>query len=137
MIIDVVIPAYNEEKSIGHVLGDIDRKLVRNVVVVNNNSSDGTAANAEEAGATVLHEQMQGYGAACLRGISYVNQISPKADVLVFMDADYSDHPEELPMLIQPIMEGKADLVIGSRALGNKEDGGRSSPAGRSTRPCG
>jgi len=123
MIIDVVIPAYNEEKSIGNVLGDIDRKLVRNVVVVNNNSSDGTAANAEKAGATVLHEQMQGYGAACLRGIYYVNQISPKADVLVFMDADYSDHPEELEKVVAPIKERNIDFVIGSRALGNKEKG--------------
>jgi glycosyltransferase involved in cell wall biosynthesis len=123
MIIDVVIPAYNEEKSIAHVLGDIDRKLVRNVVVVNNNSSDGTAANAEQAGATVLHEQMQGYGAACLRGISYVNQISPKADVLAFMDADYSDHPEELEKVVAPIKERDIDFVIGSRALGNKEKG--------------
>ncbi|MFZ6052706.1 glycosyltransferase family 2 protein [Halocola ammonii] len=123
MIIDVVIPAYNEEKSIGLVLGDIDSKIVRNVVVVNNNSSDGTAAEAEKAGATVLHEQMQGYGAACLRGISYVNQISPRADVLVFMDADYSDHPEELEKVVSPIKNRDIDFVIGSRALGNKEKG--------------
>lgn len=123
MIIDVVIPAFNEEESIAHVLGDIDRALVRNVVVVSNNSTDGTAAVAEKSGATVLRESQQGYGAACLKGISYVNQLSPKADVLVFMDADYSDHPEQLEKLVEPISKRGVDFVIGSRALGNKEKG--------------
>ncbi|WP_306642463.1 glycosyltransferase family 2 protein [Sanyastnella coralliicola] len=123
MIIDVIIPAWNEEKSIGHVVSDIDRELVRTVVVVNNNSKDDTAAVAASAGAKVVTELKQGYGSACLKGIEVVNGHEPLADIIVFMDADYSDYASEMPDLIKPILDGSADMVIGSRALGEKEKG--------------
>ena len=122
-VIKVIIPAYNEQNSIAKVLGDIPQVWVEEVVVVNNNSNDHTGLKAREAGATVLEEPRQGYGYACLCGIAYVSQQVVKPDIIVFMDADYSDHPEELPELVQPIIDNKADLVIGSRALGQRERG--------------
>ena len=122
-IIKVIIPAYNEQNSIAKVIGDIPQDWVEEVVVVNNNSNDHTVINAQEAGATVLEEYRQGYGYACLCGINYVSQQAIKPDIIVFMDADYSDHPEELPALVQPIVDDKADLVIGSRSLGQRERG--------------
>ena len=122
-IIKVIIPAYNEQNSIAKVLGDIPQGWVEEVVVVNNNSNDHTVVNAQAAGATVLEEHRQGYGYACLCGIAYVSQQTTKPDIIVFMDADYSDHPEELPALVQPIVDDKADLVIGSRSLGQRERG--------------
>lgn len=124
-IIDVIIPAYNEEASIGLVLADIPKKWVREVIVCNNASTDRTREVAEAAGATVLDQPKKGYGSACLKGIEYVTA-KPKADqpdVIVFLDGDYSDHPEELPLLVQPIIENDVDLVIGSRAMGNMESG--------------
>ena len=121
--IKVIIPAYNEQKSIANVIADIPKKWVTEIVVVNNNSTDNTMEVAEKAGATVLRENKQGYGYACLCGIEYVSQQPKKPDVIVFMDADYSDHPDELPEVVQPIIDNKADLVIGSRALGNREKG--------------
>jgi glycosyltransferase involved in cell wall biosynthesis len=121
--IKVIIPAYNEQKSIAQVIADIPKKWVTEIVVVNNNSTDNTMEVAEKAGATVLRENKQGYGYACLCGIEYVSQQPKKPDIIVFMDADYSDHPEELPEVVQPIIDNKADLVIGSRALGNREKG--------------
>lgn len=121
--IKVIIPAYNEQKSIANVIADIPKEWVKEIVVVNNNSTDNTMEVAEKAGATVLRENRQGYGYACLCGIEYVSQQPEKPDIIVFMDADYSDHPEELPDVVQPILENKADLVIGSRALGNREKG--------------
>ncbi len=123
MIIDIIIPAFNEEESIPLVLADIDRNLVRNVVVVNNNSTDNTVNVALKAGAIVVDETHQGYGAACLRGIQYVNQTSPIADIVVFMDADYSDYGEEIQQLVDPIIRGEVDFTIGSRALGEREKG--------------
>ncbi len=123
MIVDVIIPAWNEERSIGKVVNDIDRALVRNVIVVDNNSRDATAEVAKKAGATVLHEPIQGYGAACLRGIAYTNTLDHKADVIVFMDADYSDYADEMPKLLDPIAGQNVDMVIGSRALGKRESG--------------
>ncbi len=123
MIVDVVIPAFNEEGTIGRVVGDIDRNLVRNVIVVNNGSTDATVQVAEAAGALVLHETFMGYGAACLKGIKYVNDLPEKADAIVFMDGDYSDHPEQLIELIEPIRANEVDMVIGSRALGIRESG--------------
>ncbi len=123
MIIDIVIPAFNEEDSIPLVLADLDRKLIRNVVVVNNNSTDGTVQAALKSGAIVVDENHQGYGAACLRGISFVNETKPTADILVFMDADYSDYGEEVEQLVRPIINGEVDFTIGSRALGTREKG--------------
>ena len=123
--IDVIIPAYNEESSIGHVLQAIPSDLVREAIVCNNASTDRTAEVALNAGATVLSEPKKGYGSACLKGIAYL-AAKPKAeqpDIVIFLDGDFSDHPEEMPKLIQPITEAGMDLVIGSRALGEMERG--------------
>lgn len=119
----VIIPAYNEEKSVGRVLKDIPANLVREVIVVNNNSTDKTAIVAKLEGAIVLDELRQGYGFACLKGIDYLKKMERKPDIVVFLDADYSDHPEELPQIVAPILESDVELVIGSRALGDKERG--------------
>ncbi len=122
-IIDVIIPAYNEEESIAKVIRDIPMDWVREVIVCNNNSSDNTAEVAESAGATVVFQPIPGYGSACLKGMEHVAAKQDTPDILVYLDGDYSDHPEELPMLIQPIMEEEIDLVIGSRAMGHLEKG--------------
>nr|WP_293837272.1 glycosyltransferase family 2 protein [uncultured Arsenicibacter sp.] len=119
----VIIPAFNEERSIGKVVREIPAAWVQEVIVVNNNSRDQTAAVAASAGATVLDEPVQGYGRACLRGIAYAQNREPKPDIVVFLDADYSDYPEELPRVIDPILTGQADMVIGSRKLGNRQRG--------------
>jgi glycosyltransferase involved in cell wall biosynthesis len=119
----VIIPAFNEENSVGKVIRDIPEKWVDEVVVVNNNSDDATTENALAAGATVLQEPRQGYGFACLKGIEYARNLSKPPHIVVFLDADYSDHPEELPLLLAPIIEEGYDMVIGSRALGNRERG--------------
>lgn len=123
--INVIIPAYNEEKSISKVIQAIPQDYVQEVIVVNNNSSDATAAVAAEAGATVLHEPQPGYGNACLRGIGYAAKkpTDVRPDILVFLDGDFSDYPEEMPNLVQPILQGDADIVIGSRALGRRQSG--------------
>ena len=123
MVVDVIIPAFNEEEAVGHVVRDIPTELVREVVVVNNASSDRTRQRAEEAGATVLDQPLRGYGNACLLGIAHLRDKERRPDVVVFLDGDHSDHPEELPRLLAPIAEGQADLVIGSRALGTRERG--------------
>jgi glycosyltransferase involved in cell wall biosynthesis len=119
--IDVVIPALNEERALPYVLREIPRPLVRRVVVADNGSADRTAAVAVEHGAEVVHEAERGYGAACLRALAHLAADPP--DIVVFLDGDYSDHPDELPSLIQPILEGRAELVIGSRATGRRERG--------------
>ena len=123
--IDVIIPAFNEQQSIGFVLGDIPSEIVKEVVVVNNNSTDNTAEVASGKGATVLFEPEKGYGSACLKGLDYLKSKSnsDNPDIVVFLDADYSDHPEELSFLIKPIIEDDYDLVIGSRMKGKKEKG--------------
>ena len=121
----MIIPAYNEERSIQSVIKDIPGELVREILVCNNASTDDTAARAAEAGATVLHEPRPGYGSACLKGIRYL-QAKPTGehpDIVVFLDGDYSDYPQEMDKLVKPIVDGEADLVIGSRALGNMESG--------------
>lgn len=122
LAIDVVIPAYNEEESIGLVLADVPGDLVRRVVVADNNSRDATAARAREAGAEVVPAPVQGYGSACLAGLDHLRWTGPPK-IVVFLDADYSDHPEEMPRLVEPIALGEADLVIGSRVLGEAEPG--------------
>ncbi|MGB6036444.1 MAG: glycosyltransferase family 2 protein [Cryomorphaceae bacterium] len=122
-IIDVIIPAFNEEESIGLVLNDIPKGLVRQVVVANNNSTDRTSERAKDAGAVVVNQPEQGYGAACLMAIDTSLSTGPPPDILVFLDADYSDHPEEMMLLLEPILSGQAELVIGSRALGDREKG--------------
>ncbi len=122
-IIDIIIPAYNEQESIGHVLKDVPQNLVRHIVVCDNNSSDKTAEVAAKSGAIVVTEKQQGYGAACLKAMRKVAEFERSPDIIVFLDADYSDNPKELPNLIQPFLNSEIDLVIGSRALGNKENG--------------
>lgn len=123
MIVDIVIPAYNEEQSIGLVVRDARLQAVRHVVVTDNNSKDRTSEVAREAGAVVLFQPRQGYGSACLKGIEWVNSQTEQADILLFMDGDYSDYAEDIPRLVAPIVEGRAELVIGSRALGQREKG--------------
>jgi glycosyltransferase involved in cell wall biosynthesis len=113
--ISVIIPALNEQDSIGRVINDIPKSLVEEIIVVDNGSIDNTAAVAGHAGATVVKESHRGYGAACLKGIASVT----KPDIIVFLDGDYSDYPEEMEHLIAPIRQYKADLVIGSRTLGS------------------
>ncbi len=123
----VIIPAFNEENAVANVIADLPKDLLQAIVVVNNNSTDQTAKAALEAGAIVVDEPEKGYGNACLKGIEYLKQL-PKPDIVVFIDADYSDFPEELPKLIAPIETGSAKMVIGSRALGNREKGARTDP---------
>ena len=120
VIVDVVIPALNEEEALPLVLGDIPRPLVRRVVVADNGSTDGTARVARAAGAEVVHEPEKGYGAACLRALAHLAADPP--DVVVFLDGDRSDHPEELPRLLAPLADG-VDLVIGSRTRGRRTRG--------------
>lgn len=122
-IIDVIIPAYDEEESIGKVVADIPKELVRDIIVCNNASKDNTAKVAREAGATVVNQPVPGYGNACLKGIEHINSKEQKPDIVVFLDGDYSDHPEEMPNLISPIIKEGKDLVIGSRVLGKLEKG--------------
>lgn len=121
----VIIPAYNEERSIGKVIKDIPKDLVSEVVVVNNNSTDKTSDTARSEGATVLNEENMGYGYACLKGIEYATGKTgnDRADIIVFLDGDYSDYPEDMRELVLPITENGMDLVIGSRSLGNAEKG--------------
>ncbi|MBA3829342.1 MAG: glycosyltransferase family 2 protein [Taibaiella sp.] len=124
----VIIPAYNEEKSIGKVVADIPKAYISEIVVVNNNSKDGTRAQAQSAGATVIDQPKQGYGNACLKGMEYVTLNNLNPDIIVFMDGDYSDYPEQIPLLIKPILEDGIDMVIGSRALGNRQRGSMTMP---------
>jgi glycosyltransferase involved in cell wall biosynthesis len=117
----VIIPALNEEQSIGKVISTISKSIVREVVVVNNGSTDSTAEVAKQAGATVLFEPRKGYGWACLKGIDYINQHPP--DIVIFMDGDFSDYPEEIIHFVHEIEHQQIDLVIGSRVLGTREKG--------------
>jgi len=123
--IDVIIPAYNEEESIKLVLQDMPWDLVREVIVCNNNSTDRTAEVATEHGATVVHQPQKGYGSACLKGIEHITNksASEQPDIVVFLDGDYSDYPQEMHQLIAPILHQDMDMVIGSRAIGDLEQG--------------
>ncbi len=122
-IIDVIIPAYNEEDSIAKVIGDIPIGLVRDIIVCNNASKDQTKERALSAGATVVDQPIAGYGNACLKGIEFIGEKDIKPDIVVFLDGDYSDHPEEMTKIVEPILHRSKDLVIGSRVLGNLEKG--------------
>lgn len=127
-VIKVVIPAHNEEQSIGLVVKDIPKNLVSEVVVVNNASTDHTREVASSEGATVLDEPDPGYGNACLKGIDYLKVEERRPDILVFLDGDYSDYPQQLGEVVAPILEQGMDMVIGSRALGKREAGSMTFP---------
>jgi glycosyltransferase involved in cell wall biosynthesis len=116
----VIIPAFNEEKAIGKVIRDIPT-IVEFVIVCNNGSTDNTADVATQAGAIVVDEPRRGYGWACLKGIEKAAEFSP--EIVVFLDGDYSDYPHEIPLLIEPLEDGKFEMVIGSRVLGKREKG--------------
>ena len=120
--IKVIIPAHNEAESIAQVIQKIP-KSVSEIVVVNNNSTDDTAKNADAAGATVLNETNMGYGYACLCGMHYVAQQSDIPDIIVFIDGDYSDYPEELTKVVAPIIEQNIDFVVGARVKEKRETG--------------
>lgn len=120
--ISVIIPAYNEKKAITNVIREIP-KIVSEIIVVSNNSTDNTIEVAQKAGATVLSENKKGYGFACLKGMEYLSEQKVKPDIVVFLDGDYSDYPEELSNLIQPIIVDKQDFVIGARVKNLREKG--------------
>jgi len=117
--VSVIIPTHNEAQAIGRVLADLPSNLVNEVIVVDSNSADGTPDLARSMGAQVIQEPRRGYGRACLTGLA--NTQNP--DVVVFLDGDYSDRPSELPMILAPIIEGRADITLGSR-LGGKSNPG-------------
>ena len=119
MRVSVIIPTHNEAQAIGRVLADLPSDLVTEVIVVDSNSTDGTPDLARKMGAQVIHEPRRGYGRACLTGLA--NAQNP--DVVVFLDGDYSDRPSELPIILAPIMEGRADIALGSR-LTSKSNAG-------------
>lgn len=125
--IQVIIPAYNEEGSIGKVIAAIP-KTVSEVIVVSNNSTDTTEAVAKNAGATVLSEERKGYGYACLKGMDYIASKNEKPDIIVFLDGDYSDYPEELSKIVAPILEQDIDFVIGARTKELREVGSMTIP---------
>ncbi|MDT0687518.1 glycosyltransferase family 2 protein [Autumnicola psychrophila] len=126
-LIKVIIPAYNEEASIGKVVAEVP-KIVDEIVVVSNNSTDATRENAEAAGATVLSEKRKGYGYACLKGIEYLSTQGTKPDIVVFLDGDYSDYPSELANLVDLIIEEDIDFVIGARVKKWREKGAMTFP---------
>jgi glycosyltransferase involved in cell wall biosynthesis len=117
--VSVIIPTRNEAQAIGRVLGDLPADLVTEVIVVDNNSTDGTPEIAARMGARVMAEPRRGYGQACLTGLAGTSA----PDVVVFLDGDYSDRPAELPLLLAPIAEGRADITIGSRLAGPRTPG--------------
>lgn len=125
-IIDVIIPAFNEEKALPLVLAGIPKEGIRSVILCDNGSTDQTAKVAAESGATVISEPRRGYGHACLAGIAHLKNLpqAEQPDLVVFMDGDYSDFPEELPNVAAPILRDGADLVIGSRLLGGRLEPG-------------
>ena len=120
--IKVIIPASNEQESVSHVINDLP-KIVDEIIVVDNNSNDNTAEVARLAGATVLSENRKGYGYACLKGIDYLKNLKETPDIVVFLDGDYSDFPEELISLVTPIRDGKFDFVLGARVAEKRESG--------------
>ena len=120
--IKVIIPAYNEQDSIANVINDIP-SIVDEVIVVSNNSTDNTETNAANAGATVLQEPQKGYGYACLKGMAYISIQETKPDIIVFLDGDYSDYPEQLTEVVSPILNDDIDFVIGARVQRLREQG--------------
>lgn len=122
VLIKVIIPAINEGDAIANVVNDVP-KIVSEIIVVDNGSTDATALNAKNAGATVLSELNKGYGYACLKGMEYIAQQNILPEIVVFLDGDYSDYPEELEKIVAPILEENIDLVIGARTGAYRETG--------------
>ncbi len=125
--IRVIIPAFNEEESISKVIDEIPDSVAE-IIVANNNSTDNTAKNALNAGATVVDEARPGYGYACLAAMDYIAKQSKQPDIIVFLDGDYSDYPEELDKIVAPIINGNMDLVIGARKKEFREEGSMTFP---------
>ncbi|WP_396591554.1 glycosyltransferase family 2 protein [Allomuricauda sp. R78024] len=125
--IKVIIPAVNEGDSIGKVVSELP-KSVSEIIVVNNGSTDDTVENAQKAGATVLTENQRGYGFACLKGMDYIDKQSKAPDIIVFIDGDYSDYPEELDKIVAPILNENMDFVIGARKKELREAGSMTFP---------
>lgn len=128
----VIIPAYNEEASIPYVIKEIP-SIVDEIIVVSNNSTDNTEEHARQAGATVLVEHQKGYGHACLKGMEYIastslSDQSKTPDIVVFLDGDYSDYPEELTKIVQPIIDENVDFVVGARVKELREEGSMTGP---------
>ena len=126
-IIKVIIPAYNEQDSIANVIQDIP-SIVDEIIVISNNSTDKTEENAKNAGATVLKENRKGYGFACLKGMDFIAQQNTKPDIIVFLDGDYSDYPEQLTEIVAPIINDDIDFVIGARVKRLREQGSMTGP---------
>ncbi|MDG5490267.1 glycosyltransferase family 2 protein [Psychroserpens sp. SPM9] len=127
--IKVIIPAYNEADSIAYVIKDIP-EIVSEIIVVSNNSNDDTEINAKHAGATVLKETNRGYGYACLKGMDYIANLNTEQqpDIIVFLDGDYSDYPEELTKIVHPIITNNTDFVVGARVKALREKGAMTVP---------
>lgn len=123
MITDVIIPVLNEQDSIAKVIRDLPIQFIRNIIVCNNGSTDQTAQKAIEAGAIVVEENERGYGAACLKGLQYIQGLESKPDIILFIDGDYSDFPQEASQILKPIIEYNYEMVIGSRVLGYSQKG--------------
>ena len=121
-VIKVIIPAFNEQEAIAKVIQEIP-SFVDEIIVISNNSTDKTVEVATKAGATVLSESKKGYGYACLKGMDYIAQATIKPNIVVFLDGDYSDYPEELTKLVQPIIDGKVEFVLGARTKNLREKG--------------
>lgn len=121
-LIKIIIPAFNEENSIANVINDVP-KIVDEIIVIDNNSTDETAKNAKNAGATVLKEVKKGYGFACLKGLNYIANQTIKPTIVVFLDGDYSDYPTQLTSIVQPIIEENIDFVLGARVKELREPG--------------
>jgi glycosyltransferase involved in cell wall biosynthesis len=130
MVIDVLIPAFNEENALPLVLQNLPRHLIRQVIVCDNGSTDGTAAAAIVNKAVVVSEPRKGYGSACLAGMRYLSQLPPseQPQIVVFIDGDFSDYPDDLPKVVGPILNDGMDMVIGSRSLGGMESGAMTLP---------
>lgn len=125
--VNVIIPAFNEGQAIAHVVNEVPDE-VSEIIVVDNASTDNTSDKAKAAGATVLKEKKPGYGHACLKGIAYCNQKQVPPGIIVFLDGDHSDHPDEMEKLVEPIYHNKADLVIGARVKELREQGAMTYP---------
>jgi len=128
MRLAVIIPALNEEKAISSVLKEIPKDCCSHIIVVDNGSTDGTATAARNGGALVLEEPLRGYGRACMKGIRFLRDSTNPPDIIVFLDGDHSDYPEQLPQIVAPIIDGRADMVIGSRLSGHREAGSMTLP---------